>query len=522
MHVNALNTFVGPVVLQASSWLKQQYMAYDSWQQWKEVPNLLQFNHRLGELTTKASEQVEHLKNMDYSNCYFDMQDEFPSCVTPVSVKSLVNACESCEHSWSSESCILIKGAPGQGKSFLLSKICKYWALGYGMRRITLLFTVDCRHFQNRGLTLYQLLSQLLTIEIHNIYKWIVNRQGKNVVFILDGYDHQENADVFWNLSSRKLLPKSVVVITSTCTPNKINVKQIELLALTENQIHKQISKVLKISPPKLEDFYLYLTNNPDMRLLASYPVHLYTLLFVCNNLFGIPSFKLPVTWTELYTSMTLLLLRSTFSKLQEVKMSCDFLDCLPNTVASFLHEISTVAFENLPNKSFSLGLPAARSYCHVSGFPLVHNCGNEKQCFQFSSLLLQQFLAALHIRGLPVAMQTELIVQKSKHTFLWQFYAGLLVSESYDKFECLKMVYQKERMTTLADCAYEADWACDIPSVFTGSILTVVNMHHIVGFKFLPNLSFNRCFFGRAAAFQLARQVHAFAQCGHQGVKVM
>ena len=512
-------------MLHASNWLKQQYVAYDSWQQWRKVPNLLQFNQRLGELTAKASQQVKQLRNMDYSNCYLDVQDEFPSCVTPVSVKSLVNACESCDHSWSSK-CILIKGAPGQGKSFLLSKICKYWALGYGMRRITLLFMVNCRQFQNRRMTLYQLLSQLLTVEIHNICKWIMNREGKNVVFILDGYYHQEKGDVFWNLSSRKLLPKSVVVIASTCTPNKVSVKELELLALTENQIHKQTTKVLELSPSKLEDFYLYLTNNPDMRLLASNPVHLYSLLFVCNNLIGIPSSKLPVTWTELYTSMTLLLLRSTFSKLQEIKIPHDSLDCPPNTVASFLHEVSTVAFENLANKSFTLALPAARSYGHVSGFPLVHICSNvlyhsEKQCFQFSSLLLQQFLAALHIHGLPITMQTELMVQKSEHTFLWQFYAGLLVSESYDKFQVLKKVYQKETMKTLADCAYEADWACDIPSVFKGNILTAINMHHIVGFKFLPNLSFDCCFLGRVAVLQLARQVHAFAQCGHQGSKV-
>ena len=197
--------FLGPVVLHASRWLKQQYLAYDSWQQWREVPNLIQFDQRLGELTTQASEQ---LTNVDYSNSYYDMQAEFPSNVIPVSMKALVNACTSSNHPWSSNLCILIKGAPGHGKSFLLSKLCQYWALGYGMRNITLMFWIDVSQIQNKRMTLNQLLSKLLPTETQNISKWIMNKQGKGVVFILDGYDQQQSGGVYHNLASRKVSSK--------------------------------------------------------------------------------------------------------------------------------------------------------------------------------------------------------------------------------------------------------------------------------------------------------------------------
>ena len=510
-------------MLHATRLLKQQYLTHDSWQQWRKVSNLIQFDQRLGELTTQAST----LRNLDYSNCYYDMKDEFPSSITPVSVKSLVNACTPSNHPWFSGSRILIKGAPGQGKSFLLSKLCQYWSFGYGMRNITLMFWVDCSQFQNKCVTLNQLLSQLLPIETQNISNWIENKQGKDVVFILDGYDQQQNGGVFYDLASQEFLPKSVVLITSTYTSNEFSLKQLELLDLTDHQISKQVLQFFSFRPSKVESFYLYLNNNPDMRLLASSPVYLYTLLLVYNKCLDTPSHELPVTWTELFTNLTLLFLESTFPKLPQMKTTPGSISELPSTVQSFLNDLSTVAFENVTTKFFHLTLPAAKSLCHGSGFALVHLCNkplyhSEKWCYQFSSPLLQQFLAALHVHSLPQAKQTKLMVQTLELNFLWQFFAGLLVSESYDRFSILRNTYQEDKMKMLANCAYEADWSCDIPSVFRDHILTHADIHHIVtGCKFSPDLKFVQCCFGRAALFQLTRQVHAFAHSGQQGFRV-
>ena len=458
---------------------------------------------------------------MDYSNCYNDIEEEFPSSVTPVSMKALVNACTTSDHSWSSKSCILIKGAPGQGKSFLLSNLCQYWAKGYGMRSTTLMFWVDCSKFQKQKMTLNQLLSQLLSFETENISSWIIKKRGKGVVFLLDGYNQQQSGGVFSNLASRNFLPKSVVLITSTCTPSEISVKQLELLKLSDNQICKQVVKFFSSRPSKVEDFCLCLTSNPDLRLLASIPVYLYTLLFVCDKLFDIPSCELSVTWTKLFTNMVLLLLQAKFPKLLQIETAPDSLCQLPSTVQSFLSKISTVAFENLSSESFHLTLPEAKSLCYESGFALLHtyskplyNC--EKQSFQFSSPLLQQFLAALHVHSQPLTKQTELMVQKSGLNFLWRFYTGL-VPESYDRFQILKNSHKETvKLLISFSCAYEADWACDM-SVFRDNILSAADMHHIVmaSYNLPPDLSFEQCFLGRAAAYQLTRQVHTLAQSG-------
>jgi len=110
-------------VLSTSQWLKQQYLDHDSWQHWREIPNLMKFDQRFGELKSSASKK---LKEMDYSTCYYNMIED-SSVITPVSVKTLVN-----KITCLAAGCILIKGAPNQGKSFLLSKLCHYWASGYG------------------------------------------------------------------------------------------------------------------------------------------------------------------------------------------------------------------------------------------------------------------------------------------------------------------------------------------------------------------------------------------------------
>ena len=74
-----------------------------------------------------------------------------------------------------------------------------------------------------------------------------------------------------------------------------------------------------------------------------------------------------------------------------------------------------------------------------------------------------------------------------------------------------------------LVNCAYEADWSCDMPSVFRGYILTSADVHHIVtSYKFPPDLlNFKQCYFGKATLFHLTRQVHALAQSGQQGFRV-
>ena len=507
-------------MLSTSQWLKQQYLDHDSWQQWREIPNLMQFDQRLGELKGGASEM---LKEMDYSTCYYNMIED-SSVITTVSVKSLVN-----EITHLAAGCILIKGAPDQGKSFLLAKLLQYWALGYGMRNSILVFWVDCSQIRKGCNTLEELLLQLLPLEtpiVKSVCSWIEDQEGKNIVFVLDAYDYQERGNVVEELTSGELLPELVVLIASTCTPFSFSVdwsyfalKQFELLTLSDTQIFKQVIQFLN-NNPRAEDFFQFLTINPDMRLLASNPVNLYTLLFACINI----SCESLVTWTELFTNVTFLFLRSTFPEVQAKEQNR--LDNLPRNVESFLLDFSALAFENLTSDhshQLSLTQQMVSLLGHKSGFALVHHYSTPlfckgKQYFQFFSKLLQQFLAAVHVARLPLSEQTELMAQKKGLSFLWQFYAGLITSEPFERFEVLKERYCKGITKALTNCAYEANWVCDIPSNIEDHILTAADIHHL---KIASNMNFDECCFGKAALYQLGKQAHAHALNGDQQIEM-
>lgn len=535
-------SFIGPVVLSTSQSLKQQYLDHDSWQQWREVPTLMKFDQRLGELESSASEM---LKEMDYSTCYYNMIED-SSVITTVSVKSLVNKITHLPRG-----CILIKGAPDQGKSFLLSKLCHYWASGYGMRRFTLMFWIDCLSFQNRRIGLYELLLPLLQSETQNVVSlctWIENRLGQDVMFILDGYNCQQALwdDIFQNLASQKLLPKSVILITSTCTPyvsgsdvrqlrrrgrhsphiaNESVVNQYELLTLTETQIFKQVLRFFHESPSKAEDFLLYLTIHPDMKPLAANPVQLYTLLLVYNNVVD-SSCEPPVTWTQVFTNATLFLLRSTFPTVLQTGKQHNCLNKLPSDVQSFLYDLSTSAFENLSSEyphHLSLSQQVRRLLDLKSGFALVHRYSTPlfckgKEYFHFFSKLLQEFLAAVHVARLPLSEQTEIMVQQKELSFMWQFYAGLITSEPFERFQVLEERYCTGVTRALANCAYEANWVCDIPSTINNHILTAADIHHL---KVASYMSFESCCFGKAALYQLGKQANALTVSGDQQLEM-
>ena len=333
-----------------------------------------------------------------------------------------------------------------------------------------------------------------------------------------------------------------MILITSTCTPyvsgsddtrgrhsrhiaNESVVNQYELLALTDTQIFKQVLRFFHESPSKAEDFLLYLTIHPDMKLLAASPVHLYTLLLVYNN--DVDSSCEPlVTWTQVFTNLALFLLRSTFPTVLQTGKQHNCLNKLPSDVQSFLYDLSTSAFKNLCSEYphyLSLNKQARRLLDFKSGFALVH-CYSAplfctgKQHFQFFSKLLQEFLAAVHVARLPLSEQTEIMVQQKELHFMWQFYAGLITSEPFERFQVLKERYCTGVTRALANCAYEANWVCDIPFNFYGHISTAADIHHL---KVITYMSFGLCCFGKAALYQLGKQAHAHTLSGDQQLEM-
>ena len=496
-----------PAALHTSQWLKEEYLAHDPWQRWRDVPKLMHFDQRLGGLREDASDQ---LIEVDCSTCYETM-DQFPSEFIPFSVKSLVDL--------KKEVVYVIKASPGMGKSFLLATLCRYWAMGLGMRQYTLVFWVNMEaiHANKAPKTLMELLLLVLpeTAVTTALCKWVEDRRGDNVMFILDGWNKNVDSTVCRKLLSRQYLKKATIIVSSTSSHSlqQINVKwtRVHLLGLTSAQISKQVAHYHSTDPLKAEAVLLHLASNPDIKQLTSFPVYLYAILFISDHVS--PS-DLPDTWTEMFTLLTLLLMDPLFpehnieSNLSE--HTTNFPTNLPNTMKAFVYILGKATF---------LGLQSNCHFYRQSKFPTSLLYSNQDMnkgftffstertsLFKFTFPLLQHFLAAVHLHQQPASEQKQKMTQQRNFPFLWQFYAGL--SQGNEQLTVLDKTYCHDDSIKTSTCFYEAGLPTPTPSTdFTDCILTASDVHYIlVKSRGTKNLKFQRCCLGTEALQQLSR----------------
>ena len=465
------------------------------------MPKLMQFDQRLGQLRENASDQ---LIEVDCSTCYETM-DKFPSEIIPFSFKRLVDS--------KKEAVFIIQASPGMGKSFLLETLCRYWAMGLGMRQYTLVFWVNMEaiYAKKAPKTLMELLLLVLpeTAVTTALCKWVEDRQGDNVMFILDGWNKNVDSTVCRKLLSRQFLEKATIIVLSTSSHclQRINVKwtQFHLLGLSSAQISKQVARYHSTDPLKAEAVLLHLASNPDIEQLASFPVYLYAILLISDHVS--PS-DLPNTWTEMLTFLTLLLMDPHFpehnvqSNLSE--HTANFPTNLPNTMKTFVYNLGKATFLGLQSNYRQSKFPTRLLYSNQDmnkGFTFFST--EQTGFFKFTFPLLEHFLAAVHVHQQSASEQKQKMTQQRNFPFIWQFYAGL--SQGNEQLTVLDKTYCHGDTVKTSTCFYEAGLPAPTPCTdFTDHILTAGDVHHIlVGTK---NLKFQMCCLGTEALQQLSR----------------
>ena len=500
----------------------------------------IQFNHELGKPLHSTSTQLRYL---DYVACNVTI-DEFPSEHARVSVKQVINAI------FSQSMPILIKGISGSGKSLLMSKICKYWAHENGLRRFVLVFLVKLDSAESIPESVYDLLEKLLLphlsqLEIRTIYRWVESREGENTLFILNGWNHEQDlkrkAGIFSSLLSRRCLKKSAILITSEFTPLPMQLHekgrdpmvtmgevvpsitsgfiQFDLLSLTFPQVAKQIAKKYGSNASQAEGILLHVTTCPDIKELVSVPLYLFGFLLVADHL---PLSELPVTWTDMFRALTLLVLDPFFKK-------CDITSHLSQYINEFPHRLpeplqkhllglckfafselnkNTLCHQELLNVCPELTSPVASNTVitlfKTESNPLIH----AQDLDRFTFPLLQQFLAALYIHTLPIADQTWVMSNIKNSKRLWQFHIGLTSSKLYSSYIALYEGYWHGDIIKLTGCSYEADLQADLESIdVSDCFLSAGDIHHLlVCAQDKTEMHFSRCTIGTAGLVQLSK----------------
>lgn len=142
-------------------------------------------------------------------------------------------------------------------------------------------------------------------------------------------------------------LPKATVLLTGRPTANLVSVcrtlnhKHIEVLGFTQEQIEEYAQSVFISDPSLLEDFLKYLSLNPSINSMMYIPLYRAIVIEIYqeNRTAGRP---IPQTMTQLYTELTLTLIRGYMSELGKdpEDLDCDSLEDLPDNLKSQLNYI--------------------------------------------------------------------------------------------------------------------------------------------------------------------------------------
>jgi hypothetical protein len=381
----------------------------------------------------------------------------------------------------------LLEGRPGSGKTVLMNKISCDWAKGEILKSSLLIFIPLRRLREEPDRKLATLVrvacSALSQSDINKLVSHIEQKQGKGIVFVLDGFDeyvpyhYQKKVvkqtdgvpssnrkewkwyDIFrWKrkheyiwaedvleLLKGKTLTKSTVFVTSRpAACNDIREyarKRIEVLGFLKPQIIEYINCYFSTDKPKAQQLVAHLERRPNLMNMAYLPLHCAMLAF----LFEDDTF-LPETETEFYKHFTLsTLLRSLRRQQGSITTTITSFDQLPRREKTIFNKVCKLAFNATVNskqvftsadiESILPGTDSGDARKDVSDLGLIvtdhyfMRYGLD-DTYTFLHLTFQEYLGAIYIAELSKSERMQIIqIHKNKKNLsvVWRFLCGMM-----------------------------------------------------------------------------------------------
>ena len=319
---------------------------------------------------------------------------------------------------------ILIEGAPGIGKSVLLREIAYRWANLELLHKFKLLLLVSlrdpliqkmtsfkelCLHFCKQGMEDTDIISTCT--------KYFFKNNGKNLLFLLDGYDEfpedlrQKNGNLIADLLCHNELPDCGIIVSSrphaSVYLRQLANRRVEILGFTEKEQEQFIHQGFKGQPQQISKLTQYLKQNLIISSMCIVPFNMMTLLY----LYKIKS-VLPDNSTDMHNNFICAAIHQNLLKLK-VTLSQNIIDInkFPDPYGKFLNQLSEWSLLALHKNKLTFTLDEIKTVCPeienipgaISGFGLLRtvehfNFLGTTKTLNFVHFSIQEFLAANYI----------------------------------------------------------------------------------------------------------------------------
>ena len=317
---------------------------------------------------------------------------------------------------------VLIKGAPGVGKTTLSWELCRRWSrhelwTDYSLVLLLRLrdeniqaatSAIDLFHFDNAGVPP----STESDIQSTHI-------QGAGILFILDGLDElpqkirEDRNSIFMKLVTGCVLPASTVLVTTRpwamsdlpkyCSSRLDQL--IEILGFSHEQVLEYVSKLIsdKEAPAEIQ---AYLDTNPHISSAMYNPLYARIVVEVYRECFEDENRTLPNTITELYTEYCRVLIEGyLIHHPVEEEWNGDLWN-LPQSLQPQFNHLCEIAYQGISKEKqrlifFKEDIPNARATLgFMNSVHPLHQSAKRKVCpsYNFIHLTLQEFLAAVYV----------------------------------------------------------------------------------------------------------------------------
>ncbi|XP_065915925.1 protein NLRC3-like [Dysidea avara] len=391
---------------------------------------------------------------------------------------------------------ILVEGLPGIGKSLLLQEIAYNWAKQILLQKFKIVLLLQLRSPAVQQVSLVADLFQLVcegdtdaTENATACSKYLFNNNGKDVIFLFDGYDefpeHLQKDSLITSILKRKVLPHCGLVVSSRPHAS-VKLRQqatikVDILGFAKEERKLYIEQSLKGQPQAVKELTEYLEGNLTINGLCFIPFNMVILIYLYKQKIPFPSNS-----TQLYNYFICLTICRHLAKSgQPLDNTITDLAKLPQPYNTIVQQLSKLSLEGLNNNRLIFTLEEMRAACPgieaiegvLNGYGLLQavqhfGLAGKTMTFNFVHFSIQEFLSAYHITQLPPDEELRVLeakfwsdihsnmfamyisLTKGQRSAFKQFLSGgddtITIAETYlkDQLKCLR----------LFRCFYEAN----------------------------------------------------------------